>query len=417
MNFLKNELARESDLKRNSLWYSIGTFTFAVSSVLLLLVVTRLQGPEAAGVFSIGWAVCQLMYTVGLFGTRNFQVADIDNRYDDAVYFRSKIFTIVSMLAGCIIYSFVLRLSLEKTLVSFLLTLLMGAETIGDVLAGFLQKRERLDLSGKSYFFRILSYDLLFFVLLLLTGNLVLAIGAACLLSTIWLLTIDYGWVKMIGYTPFTGNYKMTLQLLKECFPIFFSAFLTNYIVNIPKNSIELYLTTKMQSIYNILFMPSAIITLFMSFVLVPMYTMISESWSKKDLVNFRKIIYRILGMIIGLTVLFAVAGYFMGIPILSWVYKVELSAFRPQFTLLILGGGINSLATFLVYLLTVFKKQRLLIYAYLLTALAATITSNTLVRESGITGAAVIYLIAVILIGCCLVVFTLYNYKKMSKT
>lgn len=415
MSLLRNELSRPVKLKRASLWYSIGTMMFAVSSVFLLLVVTRLEGANSAGIFSIGWAVCQLMYTIGLFGTRSIQVSDLENHYPDKSYFQSKVLTIAVMLFGSIIYAWILKLSPEKVLISFLLTLLMSAETMGDVFSGFLQKRERLDLSGKSYFFRILSYDILFLVVLILTKGLALAVLSACILSYAWLLLIDFQWVKMIGYDQGKTDFKMIYSLLLDCSPIFISAFLTNYIVNIPKNSIELFLSNDLQATYNVLFMPSAIITLFLSFVLVPMYTQISASWLNRDLSKFKSIVSKILLAIFLLMGLFSLAGYFIGIPILSLVYHLDLSNFKSQFIILIVGGGINSLSTFLVYILTVFKRQRVLIYVYFLTAIFATFISNSWVKEYGITGAALIYLVSILMIGVLLSGLSFYYHNKLK--
>ncbi|WP_159723358.1 lipopolysaccharide biosynthesis protein [Enterococcus sp. CSURQ0835] len=413
---LASQFSKPTDLKKSSLWYSTGTFTYAASSVYLLLVVTRVLGPSQAGIFSIGWAVCQQMYAVGLYGTRNFQVADIESRYSDKSYFQVKLFTIVMMLLGSIVYSAILGVSQIKLVVSLLLTFLMCGETIADVLAGFLQKRERLDLSGKSYFFRIVSYDLLFTIILFLTGDMRLAIGSAAILSIGWLLLVDYQWVQMIGYSKQSVPLKRVIQLLKECTPIFLSAFLTNYIVNIPKNSIELFLADKIQSIYNILFMPSAIITLFMSFVLVPMYTKISTHWLQKEYTAFKKIVLKIVGIIVGLTIIAIVGGYLVGIPVLGIIYNVNLNPYKLQFILLILGGGINSLATFLVYVLTVFGRQRLLIYVYTVAALIATLISNHLVSIYAISGAALVYLLAILFISLLLLTIVIRLYFVLTK-
>lgn len=415
MNLLQNELKRPTNLKRSSLWYSIGTMTFAVSSVFLLLVVTRLEGANSAGIFSIGWAVCQLMYTIGLFGTRSIQVSDLESRYPDKIFFQSKLVTIAAMLIGSLIYSWILHFSFEKYSISFLLTLLMSAETLGDVFSGFLQRRERLDLSGKSYFFRIITYDIVFLLFLVATHNMIAAIFAACVVSYLWLFLIDYQWVRMIGYLHIDFEFKTTVYLLRECFPIFISAFLTNYVVNIPKNSIELFLSNDLQATYNVLFMPSAIITLFLSFVLVPMYTQISSSWLYRDLSKFKKIVGRILFSITLLTIFFALAGYFIGIPILSVIYHLNLSSFKSQFVFLIIGGGINSLATFLVYILTVFKRQKILTYVYLVTAIFTTFISNTWVKMHGITGASFIYLVSISMIGIFLIIISLINYAKLK--
>ena len=84
--------------RANSLLYTVGMMVFSFSSVLLLLVVTRVLGKSEAGIFSIGWAICQQMLTIGLFGTRNVQVSDIDDTFLFSDFFSMKIISILMML-------------------------------------------------------------------------------------------------------------------------------------------------------------------------------------------------------------------------------------------------------------------------------------------------------------------------------
>lgn len=414
--FLAKELEKDITASKKSLWYSLGIFGYSLSSVILLLVVTRFLGQNEGGVFSIGWAVCQQMCTVGLFGTRNYQVSDIDGHYEDKYYFSSKLVTILMMLAGTFIYTFMLQLSIDKTIIAFLLTVLMTIEVWADVSAGFLQKKDRLDLVGKSYLGRVIGYDIVFVLLIVSLKSMSFAIMGAIVFSALWLLLFDFPLIRMVGVKQLPIHLKKMLQLLFDCMPIFMSAFLTNYIVNIPKNSIELYLTDSLQSIYNIIFMPSAIITLFMSFVLVPMYTKISATWQKRDYKGFLGIISRITGLVVGLTVVIAIGGFLIGVPVLGFIYNVDLTPYKFDFVMLIFAGGINSFATFLVYILTVLRSQKYLLGIYGVVAVIGSFISNGMVRNQGLIGAAQLYFTLVSLIAVLLVVVTFISYRIRKK-
>ncbi|MGM0215615.1 lipopolysaccharide biosynthesis protein [Enterococcus sp. AZ109] len=416
-NVYEKILKKEPDVKANGIWYSIGMFTFSFSSVFLLLIVTRVLGTVEAGIFSIGWAVCQQMLTVGQFGTRNFQVADINKRYNFHYYFSSKFFTVILMLFGSIIYAKIIQLDQQKTMVAFSLTLLMSGEAFADVFSGFFQQNERLEISGKSYFFRIIGYDFLFVLSLFLLDSLVISIICAAVFSFLWLFLIDYQLIKRSKKDTEKLRSRKFVALFIECSPIFLSAFLTNYIINIPKNSIELLLSDQFQSVYNVLFMPSSIITLFMSFVLVPLYTNISRSWNENRIDEYLAIIKKIIGIIFVLTVLAIVGGYVVGIPLLSLVYSIDLSPYKKEFVCLLLAGGLNSLANVCIYLLTVAGRQKYLLYIYFVVSALVTLISNRIVSAYHMMGATVIYLLSVsILVSfLTLMMWNVFRAKKHS--
>lgn len=415
-SFYSALLTKEISFRQSAILYGIGTLLYSISSVFLLLFVIRFLGVEEGGIFSIGWAVSQLMYAIGLFGTRNVQVADINERFSPSDFFESKKITILFMLVASLVYSFFLQLNFEKILVAVGLTLLMVGEVLADVSAGFFQHHERLDIPGKSYIFRVLIYDLIFIIAIVTQKNLLLAIFLAATSSICWLFLFDYQLIRTMGTSFRQFSLKKVSILLSQCFPIFISAFLTNYIINIPKNSIELFLTDSLQAAYNVIFMPSFIITLFMSLFLTPMYTSISELWQNKKHQQFNRKILQISLFIISLTLLILLFGFFLGIPVLSFVYKIDLSGFKLPFLLLIISGGINSFVNFWVFLLTVIQRQYSLLYIYGLIAIFSTILTPNMIKEFELLGAALSYLFSILFIGVLLSLVFWFSSKKIKK-
>lgn len=391
--------------------YTVGMMVFSFSSVLLLLVVTRILGKSEAGIFSIGWAICQQMLTIGLFGTRNVQVSDIDNNYRFSDFFSLKIISILMMLMGSIIYSFLLHLSEVEIQVSFLLSVLMSSEAFADVFAGYFQKNDKIGIVGLSYIIRVLMYDLLFIISLFVFRSVTISISIAICVSYLWLLVFDFTLIRRTE-NMFCFDLGGLKRVIRSSIAICVSAFLTNYIVNIPKNSIALYLNNTMQTYYNILAMPSFIISLFASVIIVPMYTDIAFL-AYNDMKKFVKKIIKIQGLLIILTATFLVLGELIGVPIINFLYGVDINLYRLEFGILIVSGGFSSLATFYVYIITVFSKSKLLFLVYGLVSILSTLFGNYLVQNLELFGATLNYFISTLLISFSLLFIILSIVRR----
>lgn len=397
--------------KSNSLLYTVGMMVFSFSSVLLLLVVTRILGKSEAGIFSIGWAICQQMLTIGLFGTRNVQVSDIDDNYRFSDFFSLKIISILMMLMGSIIYSFLLHLSEVEIQVSFLLSVLMSSEAFADVFAGYFQKNDKIGIVGLSYIIRVLMYDLLFIISLFVFRSVIISISIAICVSYLWLLVFDFTLIRRTE-NIFCFDLGGLKRVIRSSIAICVSAFLTNYIVNIPKNSIALYLNNTMQTYYNILAMPSFIISLFASVIIVPMYTDIAFL-AYNDMKKFVKKIIKIQGLLIILTATFLVLGELIGVPIINFLYGVDINLYRLEFGILIVSGGFSSLATFYVYIITVFSKSKFLFWVYGLVSILSTLFGNYLVQNLELFGATLNYFISTLLISFSLLFIILSIVRR----
>ena len=396
----------------NSLLYTIGMMVFSFSSVLLLLVVTRVLGKSEAGLCSIGWAICQQMLTIGLFGTRNVQVSDIDDTFLFSDFFSMKIISILMMLIGSLIYSFLLHLTVLEIKFSFLLSVLMSSEAFADVFAGYFQKNDKIGIVGLSYIIRVLMYDLLFIISLFVFHSVTLSISIAICISYLWLLVFDFTLIRRTE-NVFCFDLGRLKKVVSSSIAICVSAFLTNYIVNIPKNSIALYLDNTMQTYYNILAMPSFIISLFASVIIVPMYTDIAFL-AYNDMKKFVKKIIKIQVLLIILTATFLVLGELLGVPVINFLYEVNINLYRLEFAVLIVSGGFSSLATFYVYIITVFSKSKFLFWVYGLVSILSTLFSNYLVQNFELFGATLIYFFSTLLISL-LLFFSIISITKKN--
>ena len=412
-NIYKRLLDRQVSLKENTLWYTMGTMCSSATSFLLMIYVTRILGVDEAGVFSISYSVGQLMLSIGWFGTRQFQVSDINEEFKFSDYLSLKIITSIVMMIGCLIYSVFLHFNTYKLLITFLYCLFMICDVFADLFSARFQQVDKLFLSGISYIIRILGYNLVILVSLLCFKNLIVAIVLAMIYSALELTFFDLQLIKRISQIKMEFHLDKIIQLIKNCFPLFISSFLTTFIVNVPKNAIELNFNSSVQTYYNIIFMPSYIINLFCMFIFVPLYTSIANTWLNSTKNRFVKTIVKLFVFDIVLSVLVFIGCYLLGIPLLELVYGVDLHTVKSSFLILIVAGCFTSMNSILSYIFTVIRRQKFMIYIYIIAIILPQLLVNWLTSNYGIFGASLDYLIGIASITVMFIIGLVFILKK----
>lgn len=396
----------------NTLGYTFGMIIFSLSSLFLLLFINRISGSFVAGIFSIGWAVAQQMITIGLFGTRNIQVSDINNNYKFGSFFLFRIFSVILMILSCYIYIYILGLSKEQKIISILLTILMSGESFADVFAGYFQRTNRLAISGISYALRILFYDIICISVLFITHSLVSSIITSVIFSYLWLIMIDLNLILSEENKIFVCDINSLKKLFFVSFSIFLSSFLMNYIVNIPKNAISFFLSNEDQAYYNVLSTPSFVISLFTAVFLVPLYTNIAILL-QENRKQFKVTVVKITSLLGIFTIIICLVGESIGIPLMNILFAVNLDDYRVEFALLLFSGGFSSLATFYIYILTILSSSKVLYWVYGVISIIATMLGNYFVKHYHLFGATLTYFIAMLAITLSLLVSIIISLKK----
>ncbi|MDY5110096.1 lipopolysaccharide biosynthesis protein [Faecalicoccus sp.] len=410
-----NKLLEKKSMQFNSLCYTLGTLCSSATSVLLMLMVTRILGIIDAGVFSISYSVAQLMLTIGWFSTRSFQVSDIKEEYSFSNYFLLKIILSVISILGGVIYS----IFLKSDPYTFLITVLCCVFNLGDIFADFFSARfqqiDRLYLAGISYVLRTVGYCIVFFISILFFKNLALSIILALLYSCTELLLFDYPYIKLFSTIQinFKRDIKKLFSLVIACFPLFLSSFVTTFIINIPKNAIQMNYTDDIQAIYNILFMPSSLVNLFCMFIFVPLYTKIARFWSNGDIKQFKKMILKVVSLVFLISLLIIIGAYFLGVPVLQLIYGVKLDGYKGAFMILMLAGCLTGLNAVLVFIVTVLRKQRYILFVYIVSLICSQIMISPLMKNFGFVGSTLDYLLGIVIISILLVIILFINIKN----
>lgn len=392
--------------KQNYLWNMIGAISSSLISTILLLFAARLLSPEASDLFGILYSLGQQLFIIGLFQVRDYQATDVNETFDFQVYLGTRIVTILFMLVSTFVFARFNHYDADKTLIFLVLVMSRAVDAFSDVFQGFFQQHERSDLAGKILFFRSLVIMTSFYGALVMTHSLLIACFVIFVLNVMLTFLLDFRYLgrhfhHKLVFSMSKYQIKKIQRVLLTCFPLFLSGFLITYIFNEPKLVIDGLLSsgqlqTGLQRDFNILFMPTFIMSLLLM-ILRPLITELSAVWLKQDYRKFYKSFSRLIFVLLLFSGVVLLLGYFIGTEVLGWLYGVSLTQYKVAFVVLLIGGVFNVLASVLTNIMTIFRKQANLIIVYIMTFIVSKVISTPLITKLGMLGAAYSFMISMI--------------------
>jgi O-antigen/teichoic acid export membrane protein len=190
------------------------------------------------------------------------------------------------------------------------------------------------------------------------------------------------------------------------------------YIGNIPKYLINTYFDDSTQAIYGYLMLPVFTISLLSQFIYQPFVKKLGELWNQKRLILLKKNVLMQSAVILLLTVFVLALGLFIGLPMLSVLYNINLIGYSLEFSLLLFGGGLNALALYLNVPITTIREQKYLPLGAAMAILLAYLLCDSLVLTRGVRGVCEIYVIVnlALVIMYTLVFLAGINHKNRGK-
>ncbi len=381
------------------IWNTTGSMLNAFQSVIILMVLTRVCDIVTAGVFTLAYANANLFIHMGSFGMRPFQASDVEPKYGFRAYGRARIITCTAMVLcswAWLAFSAVANAyPWDKTMAVALMTLMKGVDSVEDVFDGSFQQSGRLDISGKQMTFRVATTIVVFCGTIILSRSLIVA----TICGFVWTVSFLVGNLLLVRKKydlpeihP-TARSQSPIQLLRECLPLFLASFLLYYVGNAPKYAIDSVMDDTMQAIYGFIAMPVFIVGLLAQFVYMPMVQPVSAMLKERDFKGFTHAFVRQVGVIVGITLVCITGAALVGPPVLGWLYHTDLSPWRLELCLLVLGGGFLAMAQLFTMGITIMRRQRLLTPVYFVIALVALFVSGPLVQSMGIRGASFCYI------------------------
>lgn len=408
-----------NDDKKNAIWNAIGITFNSFNSLFFLIVVKLINGMDNAGIFTYSFSLVCLFYYISTFYNRTYQVSDYKKNFSFNQYLTTRIITSILSLVLIFIFSLVSSFDEYKIIVIILLMAFRSIEAISDCLYGKMQQEEKLYKTGISLFLKAVIGLLIFIIIDLLTNSLLISIVS--LIITNLMIFILYDMKECFKNNSninekFKFDTSNIFKLLKLTFPVCLFTVLSLYTINCQKYVMTYSQSNEIQSIFGMIIMPGTIVSLLGNYLLMPFinrFTKYFENNDMKSIIKLTSLICLIL-LIIGFVIVFVC--YFIGIPILNIIYSIDLSEYKMQFIILLVGAVFTALCMILSNVLTVMRENNKQIVIYGITGIITTVLSIFLIRQDGIMGAAVAYLASYVVCFLLFVILIGLRIIKLKK-
>jgi len=408
-------MINKSNLRKAFIWNTLAAITNGCMSFVMTLAIMQLCGAEAGGVFSIAFSSAQMMQTVAAFGMRNYQATDVSFQFRFGEYFSSRVLTSFAMAVICCFYGWMMNFEGEKLTIYLLFCGVKLFDALADVLEGMVQQHDHLDCAAQGLFIRSISIIIVFVIALLLGLPLMTSSWFAFFVSALGFILLSCPLARKFDRLSLSTNFDRIGKLLLQCLPLFLVTAAGSYISNSPKIAIELYMDDLTQAQFAIVFMPAFFINLVGGFVFYPLLNTMAAYFVAHNREKFTKLVRFMVLIDVGITLITLAGAWLFGVPVLSWIYGVDISRQKRELLLVVLSGGFCALVSLLCQALTVARQQKRILVCYLIVAALTFVTSKALVGDYGTVGASVLYFLSMVLLTLFLVASYVYCMSEFN--
>lgn len=402
--------------QKNVVWNAIGSTTNAFISLVFAIISTRINGIEDAGIFSFGFATACILFVLGGYIVRVFQVTDRSGGFTDTDYLHNRIITCLFMMLAAIGFVIVRGYSIYKTGIILLLCFYKCTEAFSEVLYGFLQKNNKLYIVGISLFLKAVCSMICFLIVDLITRNLLYSCTALVLSYLIFIAVLDFPAVSKLKLDKSPFCIKRNLTLLKVGFYTFLTTILGIYLINVSRYIIDAIYDDSIQTVYGILIMPATFMGLLGQYIIQPCLVKISELIKINDYFMLKKFVVKIILTMAGLGVAVLAVAFVLEEPVLSLVYGIDLSEYKVQMMIIMAGAIFYGLQTILSYVLIAFRKTGIQAILFSVISAVSTAIAIWLVVKYETFGAAFTYFTAMLMMVVSLVICTFKALSEIKK-
>ncbi len=381
----------------------LGSGIYSLATVIFVMLAKRLVGEEAGAKFYMAFTTGQMLLTIGYFEIRPFQVTDVKQQYKAKEYFGFRVISSAAMLACAVVVGIVYVVNGKADAAGFMLIITMCIlkmfDGIADVFEGEFQRNDRIDISGMSMAFRTIAIMAVFSIIAWVTRNIYAASAVAAVTGLAGAAVVAVVWSR--GFEPLSVSFdrEKMKSLFRSTILLFIGSAMCMWLWNGTKYVVEWTLTDRDTLAYGIVFMPTMVINLGSSFVFKPMLTTLARHYEQGEYKAFAKLVAVLVATAVGITVVTLGAGAWLGIPVLSWLYDIELAPYKSVMLVLIAAGGFNAVSILFYYALTVMRLQKEIFAGYTITFVVSIIFPIVMVKAMGIAGAGTSYLIVMMLL------------------
>lgn len=405
-------------LRSNFAWSISGNLVYNISRWLLIVVLARMGTAEMVGEYALAQAIsAPIFLTVGL-NLRVVRATDVDRVWHRLQYRNLRI--VLNVLSTVLAVPIGVLFGLDKAGIVVLLMVCIGkaSEASSQVLYGFFQLHDRLDLVSRSLLTRAALGTVAFIFSLSLTGDL----AGACLgLALGWFvcyLVHDLPAERRLVQDEPKDSPKQerfsTFRLARKAVPLGVSAGLGSLALNVPRYGVQIALGTTQLGVFAALAYSARIVSVTTGALANSVISRLAHLARARDVRRFVRLLGILLVFGMGISTVAGVAAWAVGGPVVRALMGDQYVN-QPVLILLMIGAGLTTVQRSFSRGLQAGHRYKGAMWVMVVTTLGCIAASVALIPLWGLNGAA-ITVGAGFAIGAALAGYLLWRMLKSFK-
>ena len=379
-------------LGSNFSWIFTGNIIYALCQWVMLSVLAKLGSAAIVGQFALGLAIAAPVFMFTNLQLRAVQATDAHSEYSFADYFTLRF--VASSIALVLIAGLVALLNCDAITraVVLLVAAAKAIESLSDVIAGLLQKEERVHYIALSLIIRGLASAITFGLLFAQFRSMVLAVAGMLLTWLLTLILYDLRWAKAFlqsGERFWCLRRQSINRLLLLSLPLGAVMTLMSLNVNIPRYFLQYHLGPANLGIFASLAYVLVSVTLLVNALGESAITRLSRMFAAKEIKQFRSLLLKLVTLASGIVVIGVPLALATGRQVLTILYRPEYGEHVSVLAIMVTASGVWAIGSFVTYGLTSARRFLTQIPVISFATLTTTVTCVLLVPRYGLIGAA----------------------------
>ena len=403
------------NVKKSILWNSIGSTVYLACLWLLNILVVRLGNYTEAGILSLSISIANVIQSISLAGIRNYQVSDVNSRYSNNTYIITRYITSLLGFVICIIFVAVNPYSIYQVFCIILMSIYRIIDALSDVYHGILQKKWKLDIVGKALVIRGIGIVVAFSLMLYFFQNLLYAILAMIVISSVILLFYEKKWATIIDKIDHLIDKKSILSLIKHAIPLVAYSTLLNSISVVTRYYIEYYCGEEALGYYSSIASPALIVQVAATYIFNPLIGMFANLYQDRKYVRFKQLMLKCLGLICGIIIITIICCVLLGEWGLELLFGRDILTYSYLLIPIVVSTALTALVLFVSMLLVVVRNLKGLVLGNGIGFAVNLILCPIFLAKFGLQGANYILIFSLIIDTVLLILILLFSIRKES--
>ena len=379
-------------------WNTIGCGLNAGQAAILLVFISRRFDTGMVGVITISYAIANLLFSVGKYGVRNFQATDREESISFLTYLKARMISVSISLCAIIAFLAFLFMngcySWEKCQIVFQIVFMKQVDAFEDVFLGRLQQVNHFEIGARIMALRQIAVTTVICVAIVFGASIQSSLLTGIIVSfliDIYMLTSKKDLIK--DKVRKKTDADSLLYLMGECFPLCVGTTLAIYVGNAPKYIVDMHMNEYTQAVLGYMMLPVFMVTLVNQFIYLPFVKNLGDLWSEHRVQEFKDKVIKQSLFIAVIAVVILCGSIWVGLPLLSALYNIDLSKYYLEFAAILVGGSLYALSSYLNIPITILRKQNFIAFGYGGAAVVSVALGGLLCQRGGMLGIALLYM------------------------